>query len=242
LSIIRLENVSKRRGATVALHEVSIDFAPREVTAILGASGSGKTTLLHLINGLLRPDSGRINVFDQPIDYTELPALRRQMGYAVQSVGLFPHLTIAANLSLAARLFGSAQAVIEARIQRLLGLMQLNAELLQRYPHELSGGQRQRIGICRAMMLQPKVLLLDEPFSGVDPITRGKVHEEFIALMAQEPTTTVLVTHDVTEASRLATQLIIIDEGRVRQHGPIDDVRKRPASPDIAALFEGGRG
>lgn len=238
-SVIRLNNVSKRRGESIALDQVSIEFAPRQVTAILGESGSGKTTLLHLINGLLAPDNGSIDVFDRPIDYGALPDLRRQMGYAVQSVGLLPHLTCAGNLALAAGLFGVDAEEIENRQGRLFRLMQLDQKLLKRYPHELSGGQRQRVGICRAMMLQPKVLLLDEPFSGVDPITRDRIHDEFIALMSQEPTTSVLVTHDVREAVRLATYLVILAEGRLQQHGTINEVRGNPASREVARLFEG---
>lgn len=241
MSAVAINKLSKRLGRHLALDQVSLIIPEGQTTAILGESGCGKTTLLRHINGLLQPDSGSIEVLGQPIDYSDLPVLRRRMGYAVQSVGLFPHLSVADNVALVARLSGWSKQRIEARSRQLLALMELAIELLERFPHELSGGQRQRVGICRAMMLQPELLLLDEPFSGIDPITRVRIHHEFIALLDAEPTTTVLVTHDVREALRLATHLVIMRDGQVLQHGPVDDVAARPASADIASLFEESR-
>ena len=241
MSAVAINKLSKQLGRHLALDRVSLAVPYGQTTAILGESGCGKTTLLRHINGLLQPDSGTIEVLGQPIDYSHLPVLRRRMGYAVQSVGLFPHLSVAHNIALVARLSGWSKQRIEARTRQLLALMELATELLERFPHELSGGQRQRVGICRAMMLQPELLLLDEPFSGIDPITRVRIHHEFLALLEAEPTTTVLVTHDVPEALRLATHLVIMRDGQVLQHGPVEDVAAQPVSADIASLFEDAR-
>lgn len=238
---VAINKLSKRLDGQSVLDQVSLVVPDGRTTAILGESGCGKTTLLRHINGLLRPDSGTIEVLGAPIDYDDLTALRRRMGYAVQSVGLFPHLDVATNIALVARLSGWSQERIEARTRQLLELMELIPDLLDRFPHQLSGGQRQRVGICRAMMLQPELLLLDEPFSGIDPLTRVRIHHEFLALLDAEPTTTVLVTHDVREAIRLATHLVIMRDGRVLQHGDLEAVANKPASADIARLFEEAR-
>ena len=235
---VALNSVTKHLGPTRALDAVSVELPAGQTTAILGESGCGKTSLLHHINGLLRPDDGSVEVFGQPIDYQHLPELRHRMGYAVQSVGLFPHLTVAGNIGLVARLSGWPAARVEKRSEYLLETMNLDGALQSRFPHELSGGQRQRVGICRAMMLNPDLLLLDEPFSGVDPITRTRIHENFLALLQEEPSTTVLVTHDVREAIKLASNLIVMEQGRVLQATTVKDALANPASASIARLFE----
>ena len=234
---VTLENVTKRLGGHLALDDVSLSMPAGETTAILGESGCGKTTLLHHLNGLLHPDRGQVHLFGAALDYGRLTELRRRMGYAVQGTGLFPHLTIADNLALMARLEGWDPARIDARRAALMRTMKLSDSLTTRYPHELSGGQRQRFGICRALMLEPELLLLDEPFSGVDPVTRIAIHDEMLELLAKEPATTVLVTHDVREAVRLATWLVVMANGRVIQHGPLDDVVAAPANRHVAKLF-----
>src|SRR5579872_2051001 len=169
---IILKGVSKSYGKDTALRDVTIEFADGVTTAILGPSGSGKSTLLQLINGLVRPSEGTVHVFDRPIDYGHLPALRRQIGYAVQGTGLFPHLTVEGNVTLLARLVGWSKDRIRQRAQQLMSLVNLPWEYAVRYPHELSGGQQQRVGLCRAMMLNPPVFLLDEAFGALDPVTR----------------------------------------------------------------------
>ncbi|MAT92671.1 MAG: ABC transporter ATP-binding protein [Halioglobus sp.] len=212
---LSVESVSKRYGTDTALDAVSVTFPENLVTAVIGPSGCGKSTLLKLCNGLVRPDRGTVRVFGRPLDYRHLAATRRRLGYAVQGNGLFPHLSAGDNITLLARLAGWDEADIAARVQELLQLSHLQPAQLAQYPHELSGGQQQRVGLCRAMMLRPEVLLLDEPFAAIDPITRADIHQQMLQLHAAEPVTTVLVTHDMREALLLADHLVIMGDGRV---------------------------
>lgn len=215
MSVLTLESVGKRYVDTCALDNVSLKFAAGSITAIIGRSGCGKSSLLKICNGLIAPDSGSVEVFGAPLDYSKLPMLRRRMGYAVQRTGLFPHLSARANIIMLASLEGWDEEAMELRLQELLQLTQLRKELLGKFPHQLSGGQQQRVGLCRAMMLRPEILLLDEPFAAIDPITRLDIHRQLLALHEAEPTTAVLVTHDMREAMRLADQIIVMEHGRV---------------------------
>jgi osmoprotectant transport system ATP-binding protein len=235
---ISFDRVSKHYGEEKALHEVSLTLVDDVTTAVVGPSGSGKSTLLQLINGLVRPSQGAVCVFGQPIDYRQLPRLRLQIGYAVQGTGLFPHLTAEGNVTLLARLARWDPDRIRARAEELMKLVGLPAEYARRYPHELSGGQQQRVGLCRAMMLNPRVFLLDEPFGALDPITRKDLHREFLRLQAAEARTIVLVTHDLAEARRLAQRLVILDRGCVVQHGTCDEVVGHPANDFVHAFFQ----
>jgi len=215
MSPLSLQSVSKTYEGTRALDDLTLDFPEACITAVVGPSGCGKSTLLKLFNGLVRPDTGEVRIFGRQADYGNLAPTRRRMGYAVQGTGLFPHLTARDNITLLAALEGWQRDTIEGRLQELLELSQLQPEQLQRYPHQLSGGQQQRVGLCRAMMLRPDILLLDEPFAAIDPITRIDIQEQLLVLHRAEPTTAVLVTHDMREALRLAHHLVIMDAGRV---------------------------
>lgn len=237
MSRIILESVSKSYGPEMALLDVSVAFADEVTTAVVGSSGSGKSTLLQLINGLIRPTTGTVRVLGKPIDYDRLPEMRRQIGYAVQGTGLFPHMTVEKNITLLARLSGWDAARIQARARDLLASVGLPGEYAGRYPHELSGGQQQRVGLCRAMMLNPPIFLLDEPFGALDPVTRQEIHQEFLRLQASEPRTMVLVTHDLREALKLAQRLIVLDRGRVAQHGPCAEIVETPASDFVRTFF-----
>ena len=216
---ILFDGVDKTFGILSVFRHLSLRLPKDQTTAIVGTSGSGKTTLLQMINGLERADAGQIEVLGQAVPTQHLEAFRRGIGYAVQGAGLFPHLTARENVTLVAKLEGWSGEQMEERFRSLLDTVGLSAELAERLPRQLSGGQQQRLGICRALMLQPPILLLDEPFSAVDPITRLGLYESFEQVRQTHPSTTVLVTHDLREARRLADFLVILDQGKVVQSG-----------------------
>ena len=230
MSSIAFENVSKSYREKIALENITLTFQPNKTTAVIGPSGSGKSTLIQLINGLLRPDHGQVSVFDKKINYDNLSELRRRMGYAVQGTGLFPHLTVKKNITLLAVLENWQDDRIAKRAQELVDLVNLPKDYFTKYPHELSGGEQQRVGLCRAMMLNPKIFLLDEAFGALDPITRSEIHAEFIRLQKLEARTIILVTHDLREAFKLADQVVILNEGQVEQIGTRKEILETPAS------------
>ncbi len=238
-SATEFHDVSLRRGDVVALENVSLKLKLGQTTAILGESGSGKSTLVQLIIGLLRPDSGTVKTLGANIDYDKPRPLRKRIGYAIQDVALFPHLRIRDNIVLPGRLSGWSEPDSTSRLKELLDLMQLPEEVLGRYPHELSGGQQQRAGLCRAMMLHPELLLLDEPFSGLDTLTRRSIHEQFLSLQEREAVSCVLVTHDPQEAINLAQDIVVMRNGRLQQHGTVDEVMNRPANRYVGHLCTG---
>jgi len=235
--IIELDGITKRFGEVAALRNLSMSFGTGLITAIVGASGSGKSTLLQLINGLIRPEQGLVKVFGSPLPATDLHRLRRRVGYAVQGTALFPHLSVGRNISLMGKIEGWDHARIERRTTQLMTLMHLEPELGSRYPHQLSGGQQQRAGICRAMFLRPEILLLDEPFSGVDGLTKREIHAQFALLTEAEPTTVLLVTHDVHEALSVAAEIVILRDGRIEQQGSVAEVLAAPTSSHVRELL-----
>ena len=234
--IIEFRRLNKSYGRTEVFRNLDLDIAPGITTSLVGESGCGKSTLLQLINGLERPDRGAVHTFGEPVPVNGLAAFRRRIGYAVQGTGLFPHMSVARNIALLGELENWPESRIRARTGALMNLMALDEDLGSRYPHELSGGQRQRVGICRAMFLQPDILLLDEPFSGVDPLTRSEIHEQFLGLMGSESTTVVLVTHDMAEAVLLADEIIVIRDGAIVQQGTVERI-KRSSDAYVARLF-----
>lgn len=238
MTVLSLDSVGKRYGATRALDDVTLHFPEGAITALIGRSGCGKSTLLRLCNGLIAPDSGSVRVFDAPLNYADPAPLRRQIGYAVQGTGLFPHLSVFDNITLLACLERWGADHIQNRLDELLQLTQLPADLLDKYPHQLSGGQQQRVGLCRAMMLHPKILLLDEPFAAIDPITRLDIHHQLLALHRAEPATTLLVTHDMQEALRLAEHLVVMEEGRVRHSGAVASLLEDKPAMEPEALLQ----
>jgi len=238
MSQITLENISKFYGDQQALLDIELTFTDDVTTAVVGPSGSGKSTLLQMINGLVRPNHGTVVVFGKPIDYQRLPELRLRIGYAVQGTGLFPHLTVEANITLLARLIKWDAERIKARTEELMELVNLPLSYVQRYPHELSGGEQQRVGLCRAMILDPHVFLLDEPFGALDPITRNEIQREFLHLQRSEARTIILVTHDLREALKLAQRLVFLDQGRLVQHGTCAEILENPANEFIRSFFQ----
>lgn len=237
MTALGIESASKHYDNATALDGVTLLFPDSVITAVIGPSGCGKSTLLKLCNGLIRPDSGTVQVFDEPIDYDALPALRRRLGYAVQGNVLFPHLTARENITLLARLEGWEAAAIQERVDELMTLSQLAEEQLDRYPHQLSGGQQQRVGLCRAMMLRPEILLLDEPFGAIDPITREDIQQQLLVLQRAEPRTSVLVTHDMREALTLAEHIVVMGKGRVLHSENTEALLRRHAGADAQSML-----
>lgn len=238
-SAVVLRGVGKRFDDWV-FRSVDLALPAKRTSAIVGESGCGKTTLLQLINAVHRPDEGDVEVLGGSVPDTGLEAFRRRIGYAVQGAGLFPHLTLVENVSLLARLERWDDDDIHARVGELFELVGLTRDLDNRYPHELSGGQQHRAGLCRAMMLKPDMLLLDEPFSAIDPITRVDIYGEFETLQGHEQVTTVLVTHDIREARRLADCLVVMGGGGIVQAGDVDEVVSSPANDQVKRLLESG--
>ena len=240
-SIVEFDNITHRYGEQAVFADLDLALPAGTTSAIVGTSGSGKSTLLGLINGLLRPDRGQVRVFGSPVPYAALSDFRRRIGYAVQGTGLFPHLNVTGNVTLMARLAGWTDSAMDSRVRELMGLMALDEELAERFPHELSGGQQQRAGICRALMLKPELLLLDEPFSGVDPLTRADIHTRFQELSGRAVSSVVLVTHDMTEALTLASYLVVLQQGEVAQAGDRDSLLAAPANDYVAQLLASAR-
>ena len=234
---VAFHGVSKNFGDLVVFNDLSLILPSGKTTAIVGASGSGKTTLLQMVNALEHPDQGLVEVFGEPIPQDQLQYFRHRIGYAVQGAGLFPHLSARDNVVLVARLQGWSEARIQQRFAELLEAMALPASLAQRPPRELSGGQQQRLGLCRALMLEPDLLLLDEPFSAVDPVTRLGLYEVFEEVQRGQAISTLLVTHDMREARRLADVLVVLEHGQIIQSGSPDDVFAAPASPYVERLI-----
>lgn len=206
-------------GASFALQDVSLSVAKGELTALVGASGSGKTSLLKLVNRLIEPTRGLVSVLGQDVAAADPVQLRRRIGYVFQDIGLFPHLTVAENVGITPALLGWDRERIAARVAELLDLVRLPRDFGGRRPATLSGGQAQRVGVARALAAQPEVMLMDEPFGAVDPIARDALSRDYRALHDALGLTTMIVTHDVTEALLLADRIAILDAGRIVESG-----------------------
>jgi len=237
-AMIELDGVAKRYDGSLALDAVSLRVAPGEFLALVGPSGSGKTTLLKTINRLIEPDAGAIRI-DGGDARTPAPhLLRRRIGYVFQEVGLFPHLTVAQNIAVTPKLLGWAVARIAARVETLLGLVDLPPALAGRMPAELSGGQRQRVGVARALAAEPAMVLMDEPFGALDPLTRETLGTDYRALHERLGLTTVMVTHDIAEAVLLADRLVVLRQGRIVGDGAPAALLEETADPQVRALLE----
>ncbi|MFL6689953.1 MAG: ATP-binding cassette domain-containing protein [Alphaproteobacteria bacterium] len=238
--MIRIEQVSKHFGAdTWALKNVSLEIADGEFAVLAGGSGSGKSTLLSLINRLNEPTAGSIYVGGKSISAADPVQLRRRIGFVFQGLGLFPHMTVAENVGITPRLLGWPAAEIAARASDLLTLVGLNPSVYGvRLPHQLSGGQQQRVALARALAAQPVIMLLDEPFGGLDPITREQLGAEYRRIHDTLRLTTLLVTHDMTEALLLADKLAIMRAGEVVQVGTPRQVVERPADSFVRSMVE----
>jgi len=240
--MIELESVSKKFGATIALHETDLRIEAGRTTVLIGASGCGKSTILRLIIGLLEPTTGTVRIEGQLVSSSSVLALRRRIGYVIQEGGLFAHLTAAQNVMLMAKHLNQPAGEMQSRLRELCELTHLPENALTRYPVELSGGQRQRVSLMRALMLQPKVLLLDEPLGALDPMVRAHLQDDLKEIFQRLQQTTVLVTHDMAEAGFFANLIVLLNEGRVVQSGTLDDLRNRPASIFVRDFLHAQRG
>ncbi|HEX6076105.1 MAG TPA: ATP-binding cassette domain-containing protein [Micromonosporaceae bacterium] len=242
---IRLDGVRKQYpDGTVAVSELTLDVPAGELVVLVGPSGCGKSTVLRMVNRLIEPSAGRVLLDDEDVTRTDPVRLRRRIGYVIQNVGLFPHQTVRENVATVPKLLGWERPRTSERVAELLDLVGLDVGLHGgRYPHELSGGQRQRVGLARALGADPAVLLMDEPFSAVDPIVRGRLQEEFLRLQAAVRKTILFVTHDVDEAVRLGDRIAVLsDGGKLEQYAPPAEVLGRPASSFVASFVGADRG
>jgi osmoprotectant transport system ATP-binding protein len=239
--MIRLQGVGKTYpGGTVAVHELDLDVPRGDLVVLVGPSGCGKSTTLKMINRLIEPTTGRIELDGEDVTQINAVTLRRRIGYVIQQIGLFPHQTIQANVATVPKLLGWKKDRIEARVEELLGTMGLPPEeFARRYPHQLSGGQRQRVGVARALAADPDVLLMDEPFGAVDPVVRGRLQDQFLDLQEELRKTIVLVTHDIEEAVKLGDRVAVFERGgRLAQYDTPARVLGGPAD-DFVAEFVG---
>ena len=237
--IIRFQAVSKSFGAQTVLRDFSLDVEPGAFVTVIGRSGCGKTTVLKLVNGLLAPDTGRVLVQGQDVARADPVALRRRIGYAIQSVGLFPHMTVEKNIAYVPAISGLEGWKGKQRREKAAALLKqvgLDPALAGRYPRALSGGQRQRVGIARALAAGPELLLMDEPFGAVDEITRGQLQDELLRIHRESGITVLFVTHDIAEALKLGTRTLVMDAGEIQQYDTPSRLLAHPATPFVERL------
>jgi osmoprotectant transport system ATP-binding protein len=235
--MIVIHDVTKTFGARMAVDHVSLTVTTGTTHILLGSSGSGKSTILRLILGLLSPDTGEISVDGIPVTSAWRREVTQRIGYVVQEGALYPHLSVARNVSLPARARHWRRERIAERLAELADVVALELGLLHLYPSELSGGQRQRVGLMRALMLDPPILLLDEPLAALDPITRANLQAELATLFRALGKTVVLVTHDIREAFLLGSTITLMNSGRVVQQGAFRDLARHPADPFVAEFL-----
>ena len=236
-AVITFRDVKKAYADAEAICNLSLSIEAGEFITVLGASGGGKTTFLKMINGLVEPTAGEITVLGESIKRADLVQLRRKIGYAIQGSVLFPHLTVEENIAYVPNLWNkSDKARTREAVAKWMAIVGLAADLGARYPAELSGGQQQRVGIARALAASPELLLMDEPFGAVDALLRRQLQDEILAIHARGGLTIVFVTHDVEEALRLGTRVLILKEGRIEQFAAPAEIREQPATDFVRRL------
>ena len=235
--MIQADRLTKRYGDVSVVDDVTLSVGAGEIVVLLGGSGSGKTTTLKMINRLIEPTSGTVRLDET--NTAELPPheLRRRIGYVFQQVGLFPHMTVGENIAVTPTLLGWSDERISARVDELCALVELDAEMRRRRPSELSGGQQQRVGVARALAAGPRVMLLDEPFGALDPLTRERLQESFLRIRKALSLTTVFVTHDMTEALTLGDRIGVMHAGRLLQLATPRELLTRPADEYVQRLM-----
>ena len=236
--MIEYIDVCKKYGERVILSHFDLTVDCGTFLTIIGTSGSGKTTILKMINGLVKPDCGKILINGKDIQNEDLIQLRRNIGYSIQGNILFPHLTVFENIAYVLRLQERPEEEIKKIVAEKLDLIKLSQEIQNRYPNELSGGQQQRVGIARALASSPDILLMDEPFGAVDAITRHELQRELKELHRKTGLTVVFITHDITEALKLGTRVLVMDSGAVQQFGTPDEIKNHPANDFVKTLVD----
>ena len=236
--IIEYKNIGKSYQDVWVVRDFNLSINEGDFLCIVGTSGSGKTTLLKMINGLIVPDEGDITIFGTRVIDQDIISLRRKIGYAIQGNGLFPHMTVADNIGYVPKLDGTPKETVDAIVDRMLSLVGLPLDSKEKYPKELSGGQQQRVGIARAYANSPKILLMDEPFGAVDSITRYQLQEDLKNIHKQTDCTIVFITHDMHEAFKLGTHILVMHEGKIQQYGTAEEVKNHPSNEYVKQLVE----
>ncbi|ADE15647.1 ABC transporter related protein [Nitrosococcus halophilus Nc 4] len=239
--MLELEAVSKRYGGIIALHITDLSISPGRTTVLIGPSGCGKSTLLRLMIGLIQPDTGTIRFGGTLLTAANILEQRQGMGYVIQEGGLFPHFTARGNITLVADHLGWEKARIQQRLGELVTLTRFPNEALDRYPTQLSGGQRQRVALMRALMLDPELLLLDEPLGALDPLNRYELQSELKSVFRALGKTVVMVTHDMGEAAYFGDHIVLLQEGKIIQQGGIQDFVERPGTPFVERFIRAQR-
>ena len=239
--MVELSGIAKSFGDKPALKSIDLSLESGKSTALIGPSGCGKSTLLRIILGLIQPDAGNVSVDGEEVTPLTVERMRQQIGYVVQDGGLFPHLTAGENVTLMSRYLNRPADQISQRLTELCSLTHIEAPMLNRYPVELSGGQRQRIGLMRALALQPKLLLLDEPLGALDPIVRAGLQTDLKDIFDKMGQTVVFVTHDMGEAAYLAQHIVLLKDGEVVQQGSLQEFRDQPADPFVTQFLSAQR-
>jgi len=238
-TLIKFENISKKFKNTTVLSDVSFEIEKGKLVAIIGESGCGKTTTLKMINGLITPTSGKIYINNEDISTKNVIDLRRNMGYVIQQTGLFPHMTIRENIELIPKVQNKNPEDITQQTYNLMDMVGLDCDkFLNRYPVELSGGQQQRVGVARAFATNPDIILMDEPFSALDPITRSSLQDELVNLQSNLKKTIIFVTHDMDEAIKISDKMCIMDKGKIIQYDTPENILKNPVN-DFVSQFVG---
>ena len=239
MTAIALDAVSKSYDSRNVLDGVSIDVGEHEFLAVVGPSGSGKTTLLRLINRLIDPSAGTVRVDGEDVRTVDPIALRRRIGYVFQGIGLFPHMTVAENIGITPLLLGRESDAIARRVDELIDLVRLDRTThRQRFPHELSGGERQRVGVARALAANPRIVLMDEPFGALDPLTRDALSEDYRRLHDKLGLTSVMITHDMLEALLLADRIAVLRDGRLVAEGTPDALMAHTENDFVSELMQ----
>lgn len=238
---IQLKKISKSYDNVKALNNISLNIDDGKTTVLIGSSGSGKSTLIRIIIGLIKKDSGEVIIDNHEISSINLLEIRRQMGYVIQEGGLFPHLTAKRNVSLMAEYIGWGKDKVDKKISELSTLTKFPLDGLERYPAELSGGQKQRVSLMRALMLDPEILLLDEPLGALDPLIRYDLQEDLKKIFKELKKTVILVTHDLSEAGFFGDKIVLLMDGNIIQTGTIEDLIKRPENKFVTQFITAQR-